>query len=335
MNKIILLLIFLLPIVGSCQNESFDINKKSFSDYIEKEKEFVGGRILDSDYSTTYDELALTSYIRSDNSVPNVDLIVRYLYFKKDSLIKEIRNEWDIANHNQKLDNKKDVKFRTDLVKFYEMLEQSLRRNYGNGTTSGDIPKNINDRDTYSKEIQWTLENTIVKLNIMMSNIHDEQKKTFPTHKIYLSYLAINLENKRDFKNSELIKRNRKAIPNIENPIIGSQEPTFPGCENSNDKISCMNNKIRDLVIKRVGENNMQIKNDTLKVGYLVQIDGKIKAQKSSIISSNKALEKIGHETVKNLPIMIPSYSEKMKQNVTFGNSFFIIIKNNRVANYE
>ena len=32
---------------------------------------------------------------------------------------------------------------------------------------------------------------------------------------------------------------------------------------------------------------------------------------------------------------MIPSYSERMKQNVTYGNSFYIIIKNNQITNYE
>ena len=83
-------------------------------------------KILDSDFQTTKKELGLISYIRSDGSVQDVDLMVRYIFFKQDSLIKEIRNEWDVANHNQKLDNKKDIKFRTDLINFYSILKQSL-----------------------------------------------------------------------------------------------------------------------------------------------------------------------------------------------------------------
>lgn len=335
MNKAILLVIFLLPIIGSCQNEEVDINQVSLSDYIKKEKEFVGGKILDSEYSTNFNELELASYIRSDNSVPDVDLIVRYLYFKNDSLIKEIRNEWDIANHNQKLDNKKDIKFRTDLVNFFSLLEQSLKKNYGNGISNGKIPKNINAKDTYIKEIKWTLENTTVKLNIMMSNIYDKQKKTLPTHRIYLSYQATNLDDKPEYGNSELMKRNRKAIPNIENPIISSIEPTFPNCENSTEKISCINNKVRDLILQRIKQKNIQIKNDTLKVGFMVQIDGTVKPTKINIKSNNIELEKIALETIENLPIIIPSYSERIKQNVTYGNSFYIIIENNRITNYE
>jgi hypothetical protein len=335
MNKAILLVIFLLPIIASCQNQEVDINQVSLSDYIKKEKDFVGGKILNSDYSTNFNELGLVSYIRSDNSVPDVDLIVRYLYFKKDSLIKEIRNEWDISNHNQKLDNKKDLKFRTDLVSFYSSLEQSLKKKYGNGTANGKIPKKINDKDTYSKEIKWTLENTTIKLNIMMSNIYDEPKKTFSIHRIYLSYQATNLDNKPEYGNSELIKRNRKAIPNIENPVVSSIEPTFPNCENSTEKISCMNNKVRDLILQKVKQENIQIKNDTLKVGFMVQIDGTVKPTKSNIKSNNLVLEKIALETIENLPIMIPSYSERMKQNVTYGNSFYIIFENNKVTNYE
>lgn len=335
MNKAIIILIFLIPMIGSCQNQDVDINQVSLSDYIKKEKEFVGGKILNSDYSTNFNELELVSYIRSDNSVPDIDLIVRYLYFKKDSLIKEIRNEWDIANHNQKLNDKKDLKFRTDLVSFYSSLEQSLKKNYGKGTANGKIPKNINAEDTYSKEIKWTLENTTVKLNIMMSNIYDDQKITFPIHRIYLSYQATNLDNKPEYGNSELIKRKRKAIPNIENPIVSSIEPTFPNCENSTEKISCMNNKVRDLILQRVKQENIQIKNDTLKVGFMVQIDGTLKPTKSNIKSNNLVLEKIALETIENLPIMIPSYSERMKQNVTYSNSFYIIFENNKVTNYE
>lgn len=335
MNKAILLVIFLLPLIGSCQNQDVDINQVSLSDYIKKEKDFVGGKILDSDFSTNFNELELSSYIRSDNSVQDVDLIVRYLYFKNDSLIKEIRNEWDIANHNQKLDNKKDLKFRTDLVSFYSSLEQSLKKIYGNGTANGKISKNINAKDTYSKEIKWTLENTTMKLSLMMSNIYDEQKKAFPTHRIYLSYQATNLDNKPEYGNSELIKRDRKAIPNIENPIVNSIEPTFPNCENSAEKISCMNNKVRDLILQKIKQENIQIKNDTLKVGFMVQIDGTVKPTKSNIKSNNEELEKIALETIENLPIMIPSYSERIKQNVTYGNSFYIIIEDNRIMNYE
>ncbi|WP_335977708.1 hypothetical protein [Gaetbulibacter jejuensis] len=335
MNKQLLFLIFLLPLIGISQNENFDINSNSLIEYFDKEKDFVGGKILDAEYKPTKKDLELISYIRSDNSVPDVDLVVRYIFFKKDSLIKEIRNEWDIANHNKKLDNKKDIKFRTDLMHFYSILEQSLEKNYGNGIAKGKIPNNLNVDDTYSKEIKWTFENTIVKLNILMSNIYDKKKSIFPTHKIYLSFQATNLEDKPDYRNEELIKRVRKAIKNIENPIINSAEPTFPDCENSKEKISCMNNKIRDLVIKKLEQENIQITNDTLKVGFMVKIDGKVKPWESSIKSNNKELEKVGLETIKSLPRMIPSYSARMKQNVSYGNSFFIIIQNNKIKNYE
>ncbi|WP_162880272.1 hypothetical protein [Mariniflexile rhizosphaerae] len=335
MNKLLLFLIFLLPFVGIGQNQSVDINSSSLKDYFEKEKDFVGGKISDSDYKTTNKDLGLISYIRSDGSVPDVDLIVRYIFFKKDSLIKEIRNEWDVANHNKKLNNRKSKDFRNDLAKFYSMLEQSLTKNYGKGTITGNLPTIVDDNNSYNKQVKWSLGKTDVELNITMSNQYDTSKKIFPSHKIYLSYQAVNLKDKPDYENAELIKRNRKPIPNIENPIVSSQEPTFPDCENSDTKISCMNNKVRDLVLKRLEKENIRIENDTLKVGFLVQIDGSTKPWKSSIKSINKELEKIGLETIENLPIMVPSYSERMKQNVSYGNSFFIIIKDNKVVNYE
>jgi len=335
MNKRLLFLIFLLPFAGISQNENFDINSSSLKEYFEKEKSFVGGKILDAEYKSTKKDLELISYIRSDGSVPDVDLVVRYIFFKKDSLLKEIRNEWDIANHNKKLNNRKNEEFRNDLAKFYTMLEQTLTKNYGKGAVTGNLPKIIDDNNSYNKQIKWSLGKTNVELSIIMSNQYDKSKRVFPTHKIYLSFQAVNLNGKPDYENVELIKRNRKPIPNIENPIVSSQEPTFPDCENSDTKISCMNNKIRDLVLNRLNEQNIRIKNDTLKVGFLVQIDGSTKPWESSIKSSNKELEKIGLETIENLPIMVPSYSERMKQNVSYGNSFLIIIKDIKVINYE
>ena len=78
-------------------------------------------------------------------------------------------------------------------------------------------------------------------------------------------------------------------------------EPTFPNCDNSTEKISCMNNKIRDLVIQKIKQKNIQIKNDTLKVGFMVQIDGTVKPRISSIKSNNAELEQIGLENYKKI----------------------------------
>lgn len=335
MKKTILLLFLLLSINVFSQKNSVDLNKISLSDYIEKEKDYVGGKILNSDCSTIYDELGLLSYIRSDNNIPDVDLIVRYIYFKNDSLVIEIRNEWDIANHNKKLDNHKDLKFRKDLVAFYSMLEQNLQNRLGKGKVRDKIPTKINEEDTYSKTNEWTLGNTIIKLNITMSNNYNIYKNQFPTHKIIFSYRAVNIENKPDYRNKKLLKRDRKALTNIGNPIISSREPTFPRCENSTDKIGCMNNEIRKLILQKIKEKNILIKNDTLKIGFLVQKDGEIRPRKSSIKSTNQELEKIGMETINNLPKIIPSYSERVKQNVSFENSFYIIIANNKITNFE
>ncbi|NQX82264.1 MAG: hypothetical protein HRT66_09770 [Flavobacteriaceae bacterium] len=335
MKKVLLFFIVLTLIGCSPQNQSLDLNKNSLLDYFEREKEYTGGKILSSEFFIIKDKFELTSYIRSDNSVPDVDLIVRYIYHKKDSIIKIIRNEWDISNHNKKLNNKKDLRFRSDLLKFYEILENNLQGSYGKGNVKGNIPREINNKDTYLKEIKWLIGNTIIELNILMSNTYEKKKNIFPTHRIYLSYKVINSKDKPDYEITEFIKKNRKKILNIEYPIRSSLDTIFSDCENSDDKIRCMNNKVRDLIIQRIKKEKIQIKNDTLKMGYSVQIDGRVEPLKNSIKSNNKKLEKLALDIIENLPIITPFYSEKMRKNVYLASIFFVIIKNNEVVNYE
>ncbi|PKB44888.1 hypothetical protein AX016_3120 [Cellulophaga sp. RHA19] len=335
MKKLTSLLVLFVVATGFCQAPNFDLNQFPLSTYLEAENNFPGGKILNSDYYTVSDDLGLLSYIRKDNDIADIDIVTRYIYYKKDSLILELINEWDVANHNKKINNKKDLEFRKNMLSFYLRGEKAMIASMGKGTVEGNIPLEINDSTAYYKSTVWNLENTLVKLSITMSNNYNKQTEEFPAHKVVVSMRATNITDRPTYAEKELIKRERKEIPHTEYPIIGNKDPIYPGCENSVDKRVCLRNSVRKRILKELEVENVVIENAILKVGFRVEIDGNITPFERDIKSKNKQLQTIALQTIIGLPKMIPSYSKKMDQNVTAGNIFYLIIKDGKIANLE
>ncbi len=210
MKKIVIFLFVLSQLISCGQAREFDINKKTLSNYFENETKYKGGKILDESIKTIKEELSLVSYIRSDNNIPDTDLIVRYVFFKKDSIIKEIRYEWDTSNNYILLGKIQNETFREKLVKFFKELEKVNVSKYGKGNTEGYIPSKIDEEKTYEKKIKWILNKTEIELSIFMSNNLDKIKNTIPVHRIYLSFKSINLKGKPEYKKTELLQRKYK-----------------------------------------------------------------------------------------------------------------------------
>ncbi|WKB81849.1 hypothetical protein QYR09_02155 [Cellulophaga lytica] len=335
MKKLIALFVLFAVSAGFCQPPNLELNQFPLSTYLEAEKNFPGGQILNSDYYTVSNDLGLISFTRKDNLITDVDVIARYVYFKKDSLILEIINEWDVANHNQKLNNKKDLEFRKKMLSFYLKGEKAMIASMGDGKAEGSIPLEINDSTSYYKSTAWNLENTLVKISITMSNIYNKEKGEFPTHKVVVSMKATNITDRPTYAKNELIKRDRKEIPLIEHPVTGNKDPIYPGCENSVDKGICLRNSVRKRILKELELEDVVIKNATLKLKFLITTDGSVKPFASNIKSNNSKLEEIGIKTINELPRMTPAYSKSMDQNVTIGSSFYLVIKEGKIANLE
>ncbi|WP_435315365.1 hypothetical protein [Cellulophaga fucicola] len=335
MKKLTTLLVLFVVTAGFCQAPNLDLNQFPLSTHLEAENNFPGGQILNSDYYTVSDDLGLLSFIRQDNEIRDVDIIVRYVYYKKDSLILELINEWDVANHSKKLNNKKDLEFRKKMLSFYLRGENAMIASMGDGKAEGSMPLEINDSTTYYKSTVWNLDNILVKLSITMSNNYNKEKGEFPTHKVVVSMKATNISDRPTYAENELIKRDRKEVPLIEHPVTGNKDPIYPGCENSVDKGICLRNSVRKRILKELEVKDVVIKNATLKLKFLVTADGSVKPFASNIKSNNSKLEEIGIKTIKELPRMTPAYSKSMDQNVTIGSSFYLVIKEGKIANLE
>lgn len=83
----------MIPYHLSSQSKIYKIESVNVFDFVKQEKNFKGGKITNSEFKSAFTELSCISYIRSDNSIPDMDLIFKYVFYKKDSLLKEIQYE--------------------------------------------------------------------------------------------------------------------------------------------------------------------------------------------------------------------------------------------------
>lgn len=181
--------ILLISKIGVSQENSLDISSKTLAEYIELENQFTGGKINDPSFENIFDDINHISFIRKDNSVPDTDLIIRYVFTKNDSVVKQIRYEWDIDNDTRNMGIKKDKVFRNALVSFFFQLENQLISVIGESEVQGILTDEteINVKDEYYKTHKWIIGKTRIDLTIKMYNaLNNEQKQSI--YYIHMTY---------------------------------------------------------------------------------------------------------------------------------------------------
>jgi len=189
---LIIILIVLAWTKGISQNKNRDVIDTPLSIFIETEKRFTGGEINDKSVYSLSEDFEIISFIRKDNNIPNLDLIVRYVFSKTDSLVKVIRYELDIVNFD-KTNRKQDKQFRKALATHYLNIEKSLTDELGNGSISGELTEKtpIDEKEYFYKTNCWTIGETRIDLLIEMSNSYGLKKLTEkPIHKVQITYSA-------------------------------------------------------------------------------------------------------------------------------------------------
>ncbi|WP_158844639.1 hypothetical protein [Algibacter sp. L1A34] len=183
---------------GVSQEENYDISKTTLSEFITSEREFVGGKIKDKSVYSIDKNLEIASYIRKDNNIPNLDLIVRYVYSKKDSIIKEIRYELDVANFEKNKEKTQKKDFRKALVKHYLLVEKGLLSKLGKSQVEGKLTEEttISEKTDYCKKNTWIIGNTKINLLLEMSNSIKQKKNEYPNHKIFITYRVFDDKSK-------------------------------------------------------------------------------------------------------------------------------------------
>ncbi len=111
---------------------------------------------------------------------------------------------------------------------------------------------------------------------------------------------------------------NRSEIPFIEN------------CKDDHTT-ACFQNTISDLILQKVDEKGMILKQDTLQIMVRVNEDGTLSLLDNN--TSNESLKKVAASVVSNITNVQPGYLEEQKRYISSGYSWFIIIEDNKLKN--
>ncbi|MDO6473098.1 hypothetical protein [Maribacter sp. 1_MG-2023] len=335
-KNLVIILVLLICTKGKSQ-EKYDISKSTLSDFIAIEKQFVGGKILDESVNSLTEELDIASFIRQDNSVPNLDLIVRYVFSKKDSLIKEIRYELDIANFDEKIENKQDKDFRTSLANHYILIEQQLSEELGKSHKTGEFTKKsiIDGEKDYYKKNTWTVGNTRIDLILEMSNSLHKKKNIYPIHKILIVYRTLVNDSKLNGTEyvgskdrTKLIEKN-KSLPKFKNK---SRIPLISECKKNHTE-ACFQNAISNKILSRANQYKIVLPADTLKVRIRINKDGSTTLSENQ--TKNPELKKITEDVVNSLKDIEPAYIKSKETYETVSYSWYVIFRNNEITNRQ
>ncbi|WP_405207166.1 hypothetical protein [Aquimarina sp. LLG6339-5] len=329
--KTVLILITLTSNYSISQEDPFGIKNNYLSEFIEFEKQNEGFEIIDKSHENLSDIIDHISFIRSDNSVPNLDLVIRYVFTKKDSLVTEIRYEWDTANNQKGIAKKKGKKFKKNLYSFFLKLENRFLYDLGESEITGELTAQteINYLDNYSKHHLWDFWKLQVSLGIEMSN--GLVKNNFPEHSVQIIFRKKILGS---LDQKTLIKRKINEIikPDItkKNFKNRSMIPFVSQCRD-NHTYSCLQNYVSDLILKKATEKKLVLKKDTLNIGITIKPNGEISEYRNK--SSNLLFKKIAREVISQLKNIEPSYVTRDEEYIASTFTWYIIVENNKLSN--
>ena len=108
-------------------------------------------------------------------------------------------------------------------------------------------------------------------------------------------------------------------------------KPIFPNCESSNNVESCLLNSVSELILVEADRQKLNLKNDTLKIGFKVEIDGTVVILDNE--TKNKDLKKVSQKVLNSLPIIEPAYSKTLNKYVASSYTYFVLFNNNIITN--
>ncbi|MBQ0733909.1 hypothetical protein [Aquimarina celericrescens] len=197
------LLMFPLFVMSQGENFDYDIHNKKVSYYIDYEIKRGSKQVP---YTSRYLNMQgkglaqPLQFFHDEEIIP--DLKTKYLFFKKDSIIKEVLHEWDVRNFEKSKNNKKPLDFQKALIKKYTELEDKLTKIFGKSEIKGSLEdlSLIDKKEGLRKSNTWTPnDSTKVSLYIMISNYYEQIGRTTknPIHRIRL-YITRDVQKKRN-----------------------------------------------------------------------------------------------------------------------------------------
>ena len=320
------ILILICILISCAERKDIDLTGFSLSHFRTIEEQYTGGEIIDPSIYALSEDYDIISFIRKDHTVPNLDLIVRYVYAKKDSVVAEIRYELDTDDTYQK----KSLAFRKALADHFinvaKITSATNTKKAEHGTFDAQTP--INDIDDYYKIIYWTEEHVNTTLLLQMSNTLQPETNTYPNHKVHLTYQLESEHNtmpKSSLIGRKELKTQASKMPKFSNATM---TPLLPECINTPTE-DCFCTTINNKVLALAKQKGVALVADTLIIGVRVNQEGVPSLFRTK--STNPELPEICETVIASLTNVEPSYSSDNEAYVTSSSSWYIIFKDDEI----
>lgn len=190
-------LLGLFLLLAFTSNAQMKINFDLFSSFenYKSTEERLGSIEIErkSEYLLSPDLAQPIAYVRpSENFKPQ--LVVRYFFSKKDSLVQKIEYEWDkqnfrISNYKVTCKDAEDQKKFNDFVEKYTELKNLVTKQFGNGRSEGSLEprKGVEYLESVTSD-SWENDSLSIIMYMTFSNRCDENGtvKYLPAHRIRL-----------------------------------------------------------------------------------------------------------------------------------------------------
>ncbi|WP_223034441.1 hypothetical protein [Hanstruepera marina] len=100
---------------------------------------------------------------------------------------------------------------------------------------------------------------------------------------------------------------------------------TYPGCENAEDKDSCFEKAIGNLIINELNKSEVLFDKEIIKL--LIRVDNLGNATVLENEVENQQLKLITHKALENIPIIEPAFSKEKSKPITRSWGFYVRIK--------
>ncbi|ADV48747.1 hypothetical protein Celal_1434 [Cellulophaga algicola DSM 14237] len=320
-------ILLLLCLVQSCaERKDIDLTEFSLSHFRTIEKQYTGGEIIDPSVYALSEDYDIISFIRKDNTVPGLDLIVRYVYAKKDSVVAEIKYELDTDDTHQK----KSIAFRKALAAHFINVAEITSSTNTKKTEQGNFNAQtlINDTDDYYNISTWTAPRVHTTLLLQMSNTLQPATHTYPNHKVHITYQILsgnNITPKSSLIGRKEVKEQDSKTPKFSN---ATKVVLLPECINTPTE-ECFFTTINTKVLALAKQKGVALVADTLIIGVRVNQEGTSSLFRTK--STNPKLPEICKTVINSLTNVEPSYSTESEAYVTSSYSWYIIFKDGEI----
>ena len=122
----------------------------------------------------------------------------------------------------------------------------------------------------------------------------------------------------------------QKGVTEQQNFTNKSRIPLILDCKENHTE-ACLQNTISDLILKKAGKRNLELRSDTLKIGLRFNKNGSVSILDNE--TKNTELKKVANDVLNSMELIEPAYIKSLNRYEAVSYSWYILIKDNEMTN--